>query len=96
MICNMNFIVKGGFDITKRGFNNNIALHAGTPKPKEKFSEHQISVLEASFRFNFYPSKSTLKKLALQTGVDENCVKQWFKRKRHISRKGKGDEHNYF
>ena len=62
----------------------------------QKFSQQQISVLETSFRLNYFPSRTTLKELALQTGLDENRVNRWFIMKRHRSRKGKGNEHNLF
>ena len=53
-------------------------------------------MLETAFRMNFSPNKTTLKELALQTGLDENRVKHWFADKRHQLRKLKGDEHNSF
>ena len=58
-------------------------------------NKHQRSVLEASFRVQFFPNKTTLEQLALQTGLNEIKVSNWFAYRRLKTRQGKGDEH-YF
>ena len=77
--------------IIHKGMKSYLALHAGAPKRKN-FNKHQRSLLEASFRVQFFPNKTMLKELALQSGLEEKSVLRWFKSKRHKLRGIKGDE----
>ena len=63
------------------------ALHAGTCR--RTLNERQKSLLETSFAFSSFPNKTTLNELALQTGLSERTVAQWFGSARHLARQGK-------
>lgn len=47
-------------------------------------NERQKSLLERSIAdtCNYFPNKTTLKELALQTGLNEERIYRWFERKR--------------
>ena len=58
-------------------------IHAGKRKRRLIPNEQQKSLLETTFRVNYFPDKSTCKELALQTGLTERQVLQWFSRARY-------------
>ena len=65
----------------------NIPVHADK---NGQITACQWSVLEAAFVNSCYPNKTTLKKLAEQTGLCEQKIFGWFKRKREkIRHQGK-------
>ena len=72
-----------------------IVLHAVTPSQRRKLRIHQRSVLETSFRAHFFPNRTTLKKLALETGLDVERISRWFRFKRYKTRHGIGDKSIY-
>ena len=53
-------------------------------------NEHQKSLLERSFAVTYFPSKNTLKELALQTGLNEAKISRWFAKKRIAKRSSEG------
>ena len=58
-------------------------------------TEHQKSLLERSVADNCFPNKSTLKELALQTGLNERKIWSWFGRKRQTLRSRDGRSTHY-
>ena len=54
-----------------------------------KLNEHQRSALETFFTLHHFPSKTALKRLAMQTGLSEKQVYHWFGNKRFNTRQGK-------
>ena len=65
------------------------SLHAGGPKLRTQLKRNQTSVLAASFMVKHFPNKTTVKELALQTGVREEQVSRWFRNARHRTRQRK-------
>ena len=47
-----------------------------------KLNHHQKSVLETSFFVNCYPNKTIVNELALQIGIHEGRVYNWFRHER--------------
>ena len=69
-----------------------IFLHTGARKKYSMINKHQRSVLEAAFTVQFFPNKTSLEQLALQTGLNAIKVAKWFAFRRLKTRQGKGDE----
>ena len=65
------------------------ALHTDSYISKPRLNKHQKSVLETAFAVYAYPSKTTLKELALQTGLSMTRVYNWFVSTRKKTRQGK-------
>ena len=65
-----------------------LAIHTGTQKRRQFPNQQQKTLLKATFIVQFSPNKSTYKELALQTGLTERQVSQWFSHARHNTRKG--------
>ena len=57
-----------------------------------RFNKRQIAILLKCFAAHRYPNKTTLKKLALETGLHEQQVINWFKRERHRTKVTKRKE----
>ena len=70
-------------------------MHIGkeTPVLRKFFilNKHQKSVLERSYAVCYYPSKTTRKYLANQTGLKESVVSNWFSGKRRRDPQKKGE-----
>ena len=65
------------------------AKRAGTFKQYVTLNKHQKSILEQSFEVQPYPNETTLKEIALQTGLRKRQVYGWFVRRRSEIRRGK-------
>ena len=58
---------------------NSLPLLAGQPmRTVHILNKHQRSVLEAIFKVQISPNKTTLKELAIQIGLSERQIYQWF------------------
>ena len=62
---------------------NNIPVHAGRTA---NITACQRSVLEAAFVNSCYLNRTTLKQVAEQTGLGEQIITGWFRRKRNVIR----------
>ena len=64
------------------------ALHAVTNRTDtyQQLNKHQISVLETSFTVQCFLDKIRVKELALETGLSEKKVFQWFQSTRRNTR----------
>lgn len=51
---------------------------APVPRKVPRLNEYQRSILQRSFAVQRYPNKTVMKELALQTGLHEVQVLQWF------------------
>ena len=73
-------------------FQNEVVavIHAGKRKKPSRLDDQQRSALEASFNVQRFQNKTTLKELALQTGLSGKEISQWFSNKRHLKRKRRG------
>ena len=67
-------------------------LSTGAGNQYLKINEQQRSVLEACFRDQFFPNKTTLEQLALQTGLKERQLSKWFTNRKCRLRQKKGEE----
>ena len=81
-----------GIHIVRSEMKCCFALPAVKGRRHFELNKHQKSVLEASFMVQFFPNKTTLNRLALQTGLDVQQVYRWFNSKRFKTRKEKGDK----
>ena len=62
-------------------------------KKESTINQHQELILQRAFAVLRYPNRTTLKDLALQTGLKKAQVSTWFTRKRFAARGGKSEEH---
>ena len=62
---------------------------AGTLKQFPRLNDYQRSVLETSYRNHSLPKAATHKKLAVQIGLSEKKVSQWFTHMRFKARQEK-------
>ena len=68
-------------------------LAGATPQKRwSRLSTHQKSVLEKAFSQNSYTNQTTVKPLALQTGLSEQRIVSWFKTARRKLRHGTQEE----
>ena len=72
--------VGGSAPVTKKGY---------------KVNKYQRSILEKSFAIFPYINRSTLKELAMQTGLEEKQVSSWFNYKRQKTKREKCKETLY-
>ena len=80
--------------ILHRNFTYYVLPLGGTVPVLKKLSrinKSQKAVLDKYFVVSFYPSKSKIKHLALQTGMDEERVRAWFRQQRWRRGVHKGD-----
>ena len=63
----------------------------GVERKITKLNQYQKSVLETAFAIYPYANKTTLKELALQTGISEKQVNVWFKNKRSLTKLRKSE-----
>ena len=55
-----------------------------------RLDKHPKLILERSFVVNCYPNKTTFNQLVVQTGLDKEKVRSWFRHKRWNTGKGEG------
>ena len=65
-----------------------LAIYAAKLKTRFELNPNQKSLLEKSFKVQFFPNKTTLKELVTQTGLSEKYVSLWFGHRRFKTRKG--------
>ena len=66
-----------------------LSIPAGKQKQGTKLIKQRRSVLERFLSVQLFPNKTTVKKIALQTGLIESQVYDWFVRARHKIRQEK-------
>ena len=74
----------------------NVVGSIAVSKKKSTINQHQELILQRAFAVLRYPNKTTLKNLALQTGLQKAQVSIWFRRKRYATKCGKSEEHYHF
>ena len=64
-------------------------FYADTYIRKPTLNKQQRSVLETAFAIHPFPNQTTLKELALQTGLSMTRMYNWFKNTRKKTRQGR-------